>query len=256
VRYCLVFDRTDGEEGGLAEAIHCDDMFVNFGYGRKLLEDGLFTQADYDLDCALLLMHEMGHALGLRHGGGDDINAKPNYPSIMNCCLAHVAPFNRDFIRLDYSSVQMPTLFENNLDERLGIGGGDEYADFLMPIGFSQPATNIPFFRFVTLVRLDGSPFDMGGTSIMGLDGQITAGVRQDLNWLMNSSAVTFAKDPSPDQALHGFNDWANIRYGLPSTSNRSARNPVPESGYQAIRQFVYGIQPGNNLFGHGWVLR
>lgn len=218
VRYCLVFDRTDGEEGGMAESIHCDDMFVNFGYARKLLEDGLFTQADHDLDCALLLMHEMGHALGLGHGGGDSINGKPNYPSITNYCLAHVAPFNRDFIRLDYSSVQMPTLFENNIDESLGIGGGDDYADILMPIGFSQPASNIPFFRFVTLVRLDGSPFDTGGTGIMGLDGQITSGVMQDFNWLMHDSDVEFAKAPSPDQALHGFNDWANIRYALPST--------------------------------------
>lgn len=30
------------------------------------------------------LMHEIGHTLGLRHGGLDDENGKPNYPSIMN----------------------------------------------------------------------------------------------------------------------------------------------------------------------------
>ena len=28
--------------------------------------------------------HELGHALGLGHGGGDGINCKPNYPSLMN----------------------------------------------------------------------------------------------------------------------------------------------------------------------------
>jgi len=30
------------------------------------------------------LLHELGHTLGLRHGGPDDVNCKPNYPSVMN----------------------------------------------------------------------------------------------------------------------------------------------------------------------------
>ncbi len=30
------------------------------------------------------MLHEMGHTLGLKHGGGDEINCKPNYPSVMN----------------------------------------------------------------------------------------------------------------------------------------------------------------------------
>ena len=31
-----------------------------------------------------LLAHELGHTFGLRHGGDEDLNCKPNYPSIMN----------------------------------------------------------------------------------------------------------------------------------------------------------------------------
>lgn len=31
-----------------------------------------------------LFIHEMGHNLGLGHGGGDPVNNKPNYPSLMN----------------------------------------------------------------------------------------------------------------------------------------------------------------------------
>ncbi len=33
---------------------------------------------------AATVMHELGHNLGLRHGGGDDVNYKPNYVSVMN----------------------------------------------------------------------------------------------------------------------------------------------------------------------------
>ena len=29
-------------------------------------------------------MHELGHNLGLRHGGGDNTNRKPNFLSVMN----------------------------------------------------------------------------------------------------------------------------------------------------------------------------
>ncbi len=29
-------------------------------------------------------MHELGHNLGLQHGGADDWNNKPNYLSVMN----------------------------------------------------------------------------------------------------------------------------------------------------------------------------
>ena len=29
-------------------------------------------------------MHELGHTLGLRHGGGQNRNRKPNYISLMN----------------------------------------------------------------------------------------------------------------------------------------------------------------------------
>ena len=39
------------------------------------------TMGDYQ---AAAFMHELGHTLGLLHGGGDDINFKPNYVSVMN----------------------------------------------------------------------------------------------------------------------------------------------------------------------------
>ena len=32
-------------------------------------------------------MHELGHSLGLQHGGDEETNKKPNYLSVIELCL-------------------------------------------------------------------------------------------------------------------------------------------------------------------------
>lgn len=73
------------------------------------------------------MMHELGHNLGLYHGGFEDLNYKPNYNSVMNysyqfsgvdtnCDRQGDGPAN-------YSSGKYVRLDENLLDERAGICG-------------------------------------------------------------------------------------------------------------------------------------
>ena len=77
------------------------------------------------------LMHEMGHTLGLRHGGDVDVNNKPNYLSVMNYSFqdcqvpmsAGIIPGLCDYARLVTGNV-LPDLDEMDLDECAGIGGG------------------------------------------------------------------------------------------------------------------------------------
>lgn len=67
-----------------------------------------------------VLLHELGHTLGLEHGGEEPESAfKPNYLSVMNPGLAlpALAP-NRP---LDLSREALPPLDETDLDERAGI---------------------------------------------------------------------------------------------------------------------------------------
>ncbi len=71
------------------------------------------------------IMHELGHNLGLRHGGNENVNYKPNYNSVMNYQY-QLAGVDQNCTLLgdgflDYSSGTRPDLNENALDEADGI---------------------------------------------------------------------------------------------------------------------------------------
>jgi hypothetical protein len=66
-------------------------------------------------------MHELGHNLSLRHGGGDDVNYKPNYVSIMNYFFQLTGvPENLVTGNFDYSRFSVDE-DEENLDRKLGL---------------------------------------------------------------------------------------------------------------------------------------
>lgn len=67
-------------------------------------------------------VHELGHNLGLRHGGFEDHNFKPNYASIMSYgWVWYLLKDNRRFI--GYSDQLRPNIDERNVSERGGIQG-------------------------------------------------------------------------------------------------------------------------------------
>src|SRR6185295_10405450 len=67
---------------------------------------------------ARTFMHELGHSLGLQHGGLDEVNYKPNHFSVMN--YMYQVYRNKNPIPLDYGRVAT-TLDETSLDETVGI---------------------------------------------------------------------------------------------------------------------------------------
>jgi hypothetical protein len=71
-------------------------------------------------------MHELGHQIGLKHGGIDDILYKPNYLSVMNYRYQMLGLLD-DVTRaweIDYSRSELDSLNETALDETVGINGG------------------------------------------------------------------------------------------------------------------------------------
>ena len=109
-----------GCSSGLARGIPASDFIVSLGCWTN--------QVGTMLEQAGTLMHELGHNLGLRHGGRDHVNYKPNFLSVMNYFFQTRGLYITDkWGRLDYSRYLIKDMDENHLNEKRGLNvvGGD-----------------------------------------------------------------------------------------------------------------------------------
>lgn len=112
---------------------HC--MFINFfdnkgtsGIARGIPEQsfvitvGGFNRGSDDEPVRAMagtFMHELGHTLGLKHGGVDSIKNKPNHLSVMNYLYQFSGLYGTN--EINYSEYVLPTLDENSINEYEGI---------------------------------------------------------------------------------------------------------------------------------------
>jgi hypothetical protein len=158
-------------------------------------------------------MHELGHDLGLGHGGRvangdqDPTNCKPNYRSVMN--YTREAP-NLDPDRpLDYSGHRPRSLDEAELHEPAGIGTGLN----------GRVIYNSPGGTVLT-APVGGSDVDGDGDFDPGTDwnadGVISyTPVSADINFNLTYATSEGCATPSPGQVLRGHDDWQNLRYSF-----------------------------------------
>ncbi|AIF84285.1 hypothetical protein NTE_02231 [Candidatus Nitrososphaera evergladensis SR1] len=170
------------------------------------------------------LMHELGHNLGLHHGGGVDINCKPNYLSVMN--YAFQLPTFVSDRPLDYSRSQLLTLDEINLDELDGVSAST-------PSGLKTVYGKPGDFPVVSDPVPTGQGIDWNRDEFLGDDG-----VEQSIN---------FFDIPDCDSldltSLTGYNDWANVQLAFTSSGTYANGTSVKVVDNEMTREIVQKMQ-------------
>jgi hypothetical protein len=185
-------------------------------------------------------MHELGHSLGLGHGGGDEINFKPNYFSIMNylwqleTSYLPIRPFSGWSLQFS-GTAPLPTLFEGALSEVAGIGGN--VPGLMVP--FTTPNASGPCTAAVCVAY---APFS-GPVDWNGSGGSPSGIVSVNINNFGGSNTTGIPAN----QQLVGHNDWANLRYdfkGSPSFSSGSIPGSPPVEMDHTTYTFLNSLPP------------
>jgi hypothetical protein len=238
-RYCIFADRqgVDGSSGRgeLNNGAGGNDFMVTLGAFPKI----------NDTIQATTFMHELGHTLGLHHGGGDDKNFKPNYYSIMN--YTWQLPQTSEYYgglgwALNYSPVALPTLNENNLKESIGLN--PQPGDFPLVIVPYNSNANLKS----TGLLYPGVAIDWDGNG----DSTGNALVPVDINYVDEDPPNV----PSPGDVLSGYADWPNLKYNFrgssefrdPTVSQYSAmaehKTTEPEEMTPQIYKYLQSLPP------------
>jgi hypothetical protein len=165
------------------------------------------------------LLHELGHNLGLRHGGvvpsgALEPNCKPNYLSVMNYLFQVRGLLTSSGVpTIDLSRQALPALSETGLVESTGLGASTPYltrwyapasASFVDTALKTSPATRRCDGSQVSAsdppyVRVDGDP-KSGAAVDWNADGKISGADVQDVNF-----------DGTPGQSFAGSSDFATM---------------------------------------------
>jgi hypothetical protein len=106
-----------GSSSGVSMGIPHSDFIVTLGKWNN-------NAGGTDKEKIGTFIHELGHNLGLTHGGGDHTPHKPNHISVMNYSFqTRGIPVNGVAV-FDYQRFPLPMLTENFLSETAGLGGG------------------------------------------------------------------------------------------------------------------------------------
>lgn len=218
--------------GGVSEGVPGNDLMLT--EGSWLDEDG--KPGGKVPAQAATFLHELGHNLGLAHGGFEGTNFKPNYLSIMN----YLYPVSLSG-RLDYSRKVLPNpggfLDESALQEGQGLPGL-EAGDGIVLYSCSHlecpqtpgsscqcPVAGLSCFgnpACLDALNTQGACGCFGAVAVPGpidwnCNGTIDAApVATDVNAGNTSPFTAFKECPissvEAPAKLHGYNDWANLR--------------------------------------------
>lgn len=178
-------------------------------------------------------MHELGHDLGLAHGGNDEVNYKPNYLSIMNYSFQMGGLIiNRTDGHYDYSRFDLPVLDESQLSEPYGLNGDPEIDNYGTKFHITFPFLCIPDsisnFSFTVAEQANGP---VNWDCNVGVDQDP---VQEDVN---NDGIIS---------TLRSHNDWANLDYTAGGIGSEGTPPPIIITS-EALQQIPEEITPEQN---------
>ena len=175
------------ESSGYAE-IEGDDLIVSSNWWLE-----------YDFEVASTVVHELGHNLGLRHGGDENRNNKPNYNSVMN--------YNHQFPGVDTDCSGCGS----------DCSGGGDYLSGDGLINYSS-GTN-------------SSLNESALTESFGICSNVATDWNR--NGSIDGGTVSYNINPDYDTSLNTLtdhDDWANIYYLGPSDADGAVISSVVET--------------------------
>lgn len=212
--YCA-FAEQDSAAGSPGRAeVGGNDFYVTLG-------NAAWGNAGGTIDQRLgMFMHLLGHNLGLRDGGADDIAFKPNYQSVMNPTWTLPRNHNLGRWALDFSSGGLNSLDEAALDEAAGLGGA------LDQIAFAGPPP------FKVIVTADAVDWDEDGTR----GGTVAADVN-DLGVGTPAAGESYTDHDDWSALVFNFRDSADFADGV--HQNVAPDEPVDAAANQTLSGFV-----------------
>ena len=117
--YAISAHSFDNGISGIAREIPSSDFLVTLGEACAPAIAECTGTTDHQSGT---FMHELGHNLGLQHGGDDDVPDKPSYLSVMNYAYQLTGLVKADLsVSFDYSQIGV-AMNENALNETSGFG--------------------------------------------------------------------------------------------------------------------------------------
>ena len=188
----------DKLNSGVARDIPGMDFVVSLGGNNWAFNKDIKHNTGTLTDQATTLLHELGHTINLHHGGGDDINDKPDYISRMNYQF-QLHPIISN-VPLDYSRCTLNNLNENSLNETRGLN-----------ISCPEGLRSFMYAQCPNMLNPVGItvPIETGGPVNWNYDGDITdIKVKKNINCDVNQVTKS-----SLHNILQPYDDWSNVIY-------------------------------------------
>ncbi|MBE1562882.1 DUF11 domain-containing protein [Nonomuraea africana] len=195
------------------------------------------------------LLHELGHSLGLDHGGDTGANCKPNYVSVMNYDMDGGIPRDGGGVIMDFS----PAIKDPNGTDRSKAPLGQLREDQLREDIALDPGDGVNQFVFLDGKRVKRTrPLNVGpdwnGSNPAGDGDDGSTPQRVNIDSKDAAGNPGDCANTTDDSLLTGFDDWARVRDNLARWAGRPVSTVPTKEESERIRAAINTADLGLTL--------